>query len=81
MRDVLPFFCLMKEIEFLLKLQGDTPAVLCSLFENPVTQVTVYEDNQGVIALAVSLQMRPRTKHNTIKYHHFQSFVANGDVK
>ena len=81
MRDVLPFVGLMKENEFELKIQGDAPTVLCSLFGKPVTPVTVYEDNQGAIALAVSPQMQPRTKHIAIKYHHFRSFVANGDVK
>ena len=54
MRDVFPFVSLMKEIEFVLKIQGDTPTVLCSLLENPVT---VYKDNQGAITLAISLQM------------------------
>ena len=81
MRDVLPFLSLMKKIEFLLKLQGDTPAVLCSLFEKPVTPVTVYGDNQGAILLAVSPQMQPRTKHIAIRYHHFRRFVANSGVK
>ena len=67
----------MKEIEFVLKLQGGTPAVLCSIFKNPVT---VYKDNQGTIALTVSPQIWPRTKHIAIKYHHFWSFVANGEI-
>ena len=40
MQDILPFVSLMKEIEFVLKRQGDTLAVLFSLFKNPVT---VYE--------------------------------------
>ena len=71
----------MKENEFVLKLQGDTMTVLCSLFEKPVTSITVYKDNQGAIALAFSLQIRPRTKHINIKYHQYQSFVANGNVK
>ena len=31
--EVLPFVSLMKEIEFVIKLQGDAPTVLCSLFE------------------------------------------------
>ena len=71
----------MKEIEFVLKLQGENLTLLCSIFEKPVTTVTVYEENQGVIALAVSPQMRPRTKHIYIKYHHFLSLFANGDIK
>ena len=58
-RDVLPFVSLMEEIQFVLKIQGDTPAVLCSLFEKPVTPVTVYEDNQGATILTDYPQMRP----------------------
>ena len=52
--------------------------MLCSLFENPVT---VYENNQGVIALPVYPKIQPRTKHIAIKYHHFRSFFVNGDVE
>ena len=78
MRDVLTFLSLMKDIELLLKLQGDTPAVMYSIFKN---KVTVHEDNQRAIALAVASKMWPRTKHIAIKYHHFRSFVVNGDVE
>ena len=81
MRDVLNFASLMTEIELVIKLHGDAPAVLCSPLEKPVIPVAVYKDNQRAIALMVSLQIRPRTNHITINYHHFQNFVANGDVK
>ena len=78
MRDILPSVSLMKDIEFILKLQGDTPEGLCSTFENPVT---VHRDKQGAIKLIVAPKMRPRTKQIAIKYHHFWSFVANGDAE
>ena len=68
----------MKDIEFMLKLQGDAPMVLCSLFENPFT---VQEYNQGVIALVFAPQMRPCTNHIMIKYHHFHIFLKYGDVE
>ena len=78
MRDVLPFVILMKEIEFVPKLQRDTLTMLCSIFGNPVT---FYKDNQGAITLPVSPQMRPHTKYIAINYHHFRSFITNGDVE
>ena len=78
MRYLLTFVSILKEIEFILKLKGHNTVVLCSLFEKPVT---FYKDNQGEISLTVSMQIRPRTKHIEIKYHHFQSFIANGDVE
>ena len=68
MRYVLPFVSLMKEIELVFKIQGDTPEVFCSISKNPVT---FYEENQGAVALAVSPKMRARTKHIKIKYYHF----------
>ena len=40
------FVIMMKEIEFVLKIQQDNQKVLCSLFENPGM---VNEDNQGKI--------------------------------
>ena len=49
-----------------------------SIFEN---LVTFHEDDQGVIALIVSPQMQPHTKHIAIKYHRFWSFITNGDVE
>ena len=70
MRDVLTFVSLMKEIEFVLKLQEDIPTVLFSLFEKPVT---IYKEKQGEISLADSLQIRSCMKHITIKYNYFRS--------
>ena len=70
MRDVLLFASLIKEIDFILKLQGDTLIVPHSLFKNAVK---IHEDSQGAIALTVAPKMLPCTKHIAIKYHHFQS--------
>ena len=78
MRGVLTFVVLVKEIYFALEIKCDTPKVLCSIFEK---QVTVHEENQGVITLAVAPQMLTCTNHIAIKYHHLWSFFANGYVK
>ena len=37
----------------------------------PNCQCKSFEDNNGALHLATALQMRPRTKHINIKYHHF----------
>ena len=50
----LTFLSLMKNIEFVLNLQGDTMMALCNIFEIPVT---VHEDNQVLISLMVSVQI------------------------
>ena len=52
--------------------------MLCSIFEE---LVIFHKDNQGAIALAVALQIRPRTRPIAIKYHSFRIFVANGDIE
>ena len=41
----------------------------------------VHKYNQEANTLAVAPQMRPCTKNIAIKYHQFQSFVANGNIK
>ena len=81
MRDILHFVSLMKKVGFVLNLQVGAPTVLCSIFEKPVTPVTVYKNNQGAITLALYSKMITPTKLIAIKYHHFCSFVANSEVK
>jgi hypothetical protein len=42
----------------------------------------IWEDNQGCIHLANDLlQNRPRTKHISIKWHHFQDEIKKGNIK
>ena len=68
----------MKYIELVLKLQWDYHKVLCIIFKKIVT---VHEDIQWAISLAVNPQIRPRNKHIVIKYHHFRIFFAKGDIE
>ena len=68
----------MKDIDFLIKHKGDTPSVMCSIFENTIT---LDKDKQGAITLTVALQIRPHTKHIGIKYHPSRSFVKNGNLE
>jgi hypothetical protein len=71
MRDLTPMRTLLTELASLTKLKiGDT-----------ITHSTVFEDNKGCVELANAPKMRPRTKHIAIKYHHFRSHVACGDIK
>jgi hypothetical protein len=46
-----------------------------------VTHSTIFEDNQGCVELANTPKLCPRTKHIGLKYHHFRSHVARGDIK
>ena len=37
---------------------------------------TVFEDNNGALALATSPKITPRTKHIAVKYHFFKTNVS-----
>jgi hypothetical protein len=42
----------------------------------------IWEDNQGCIHIANDpLQNRPRTKHISIKWHHFRDEIQKGNIK
>ena len=71
MRDLLPTKELIVELlpQFGIKL------------ENVKTYSTVFEYNQGVIALANAPKLTPRTKHIGIKYHFFCEHVRNSNVQ
>ena len=40
----------------------------------------MFEDNNRALELTKAPKMHPRTKHIAIKYHHFRSKVASGEV-
>ena len=42
----------------------------------PNFKCKAFEDNNGALHLASAPQMRPRTKHINIKYHHFRSMIG-----
>ena len=61
MRELLPAKCTLKEA---LRHFGSELGDTCS-------HSTVFEDNNGAIALATAPKMNARTKHIAVKYHHF----------
>jgi hypothetical protein len=70
-RDLIPMRDLLQELSQATKLiVGDT-----------ITHSTIFEDNQGCVELANAPKLRPCTKHLGLKYHHFRSHVARGDIK
>ena len=42
---------------------------------------TTFEDNKGAIELAKEPKYRPRTKHISIKWHHFREHIKKGTSK
>ena len=70
MRDLIPFVNILAELQTFYSDQVDKPQILCRLFE----------DNNGALLLATEQKYRPRTKHISLKYHHFRSFVKDKKV-
>ena len=70
MRDVIPFMSLLEELQSFYVDAMEKPKILCRLFE----------DNNGALLLAKEQKYRPRTKHISLKYHHFRSFVNEGKI-
>jgi hypothetical protein len=70
MRDLIPARRLIEEI---------LPPFGINL-ESTKTHSTVFEDNEGAIALANSPKMTLRTKHIGIKYHFFREHVKSGNI-
>ena len=47
----------------------------------PLPPSTIFEDNASCISLAHrETQLRPRTKHIALKFHHFRDYVLNGSL-
>jgi hypothetical protein len=67
MRDLIPMRRLLQEVGTAMNLDFAKPAIVHS---------TVFEDNNGALALATTPKMNPRTKHICIKMHHFKSHVG-----
>ncbi len=68
---VIPLITLLKEINKVFPIHVKTPTFVCR----------VHEDNQSCITMATSQKFTPRTKHITLKYHHFRSHVKRGAIQ
>ena len=71
MRDLIPMRALLTEISLLTKLPVG----------NTIAHSTIFEDNKGCVVLVNAPRMQPRTKHISIKYHHFRSHIKDGSIK
>ena len=66
-----------REITGLIGLMKEVKEKMCKdTVEIPIVRCTVFEDNEGAIALARLPKLRPRTKHICTKMHWFRSLVG-----
>jgi hypothetical protein len=71
MRDLIPMRSLLHEISTITKMNIGNTRTFWS---------TVYEDNKGCVDVIASPKVNPRTRHISIKYHHFHEHVKNGNI-
>jgi hypothetical protein len=67
LRDLIPMRCLLSEVSNGLHLESKKTEIVHS---------TVFEDNNGALAIARSPGISPCTKHIAIKYHHFRDSIG-----
>ena len=65
-REIIPFVNLLKEIKNYMDLDIGNSQMFCK----------VHEDNTSCITMAESKRFTPRTKHISLKYHWFRSFLS-----
>jgi hypothetical protein len=71
LRDAIPMMELLKEMKKLkLLIRSTTPQVHCKVFE----------DNSGALEIATTHKFRPRTKHLSVKLHHFRDYVTLKEI-
>ncbi|KAL7523656.1 hypothetical protein ACHAWF_003506 [Thalassiosira exigua] len=68
--EVIPLMTLMKELTEVLPIISGKPNFVCK----------VHENNQSCIKMASSEKFSPRTKHITLKYHHFKWHVKIEEI-
>lgn len=71
MREVIPLMSLLTEISCLFEVYNPEPKVMYKIFE----------DNESCIAMAKTQKFSPRTRHISLKYHHFRRFVEKGVIE
>jgi hypothetical protein len=71
LREVIAMMNLLKELK-----ERGVPVP----FTQPVVKCKVFEDNVGALELAKQPKMRPRTKHLSVRLHHFRDHVRRGDI-
>mmetsp|Transcript_41992 Transcript_41992/g.101184 ORF Transcript_41992/g.101184 Transcript_41992/m.101184 type:complete len:1373 (+) Transcript_41992:2978-7096(+) len=71
LREVIAVMNLVNELQSLgFQLSIDTPKIVC----------TVFEDNRSCLEIATNHRTRPRTKHLSVRLHHFRSHVLDQTI-
>ena len=71
LRETIPIMNLVKELK---KMR------ITHTYTKPIVRCKAFEDNTGALEIANVHKMRPRTKHINNIYHHFRSYVREGEI-
>ena len=71
LRDAIPLMNVLKEMK-----HHGFPVVNVK----PKVRCEVFEDNSGALEIAMTHKYRPRTKHISVKHHHFRDYVTRGEI-
>jgi hypothetical protein len=71
LRDLIPMRTILHEL-----------STVCNITSSEATTFsTVFEDSKGCVDLIAAPTMRPRSRHISIKYHHFREHVRSGQIR
>ena len=71
MREIISLVSLLTEVNCIFKVYNPEPKVMCKIFR----------DNESCIAMAKIQKFSPRTRHISLKYHHFRRLVEKGIIE
>ncbi len=79
LRDLLPLRHILNDINNLSFISCASNSPTVDVHSDGLPPSKIFEDNTACIVLATTeTQFKPRTKHISLKFHHFQDYVKNG---
>jgi hypothetical protein len=82
LRELLPLRCILSDINNLSFISCAPKSPKGRKHDNSLPPSKIFEDNAACIVLATTdTQLKPRTKHISLKFHHFLDYVHNGTLQ
>jgi hypothetical protein len=81
-RDIIPLRCILSDIATYSFISFPSFPSNSKIATPTLQPSKVYEDNNACIILATTdSNFKPRTKHISLKYHHFHDQIKNGNLQ
>jgi hypothetical protein len=79
-RELLPLRRLVQELHQYSFMAQPLPDTFSHTKTNHLQTSQIFEDNASCIILAYSDGTKPRTRHLSLKWHHFKDHIRNGNI-